>query len=223
MFRDLFIGRERERARLEESLVRNQLVTLIGPGGVGKTRLASEVASGLASRFESILWVELMEEPDPQHVLERVARAFGLRDTLQSDLGEEIRRIVDLRSVLLVLDNAEHVISAARDVVRRLAPCPHLRLLVTSRESLEVPGETLLELSPFPVPELDASEPKTIAEAAAWSSVALFLERTRATGREPELSESDLPLLLRVCRDLDGLPLALEMAAAISACFLCKS
>lgn len=214
VFRDLFIGRERERTRLEESLAQNQLVTLIGPGGVGKTRLASEVVSGVVSHFESIVWVELMEEADPVHVLERVARAFGLRDTSHVDLAEEICRIIDLRSVLLVLDNAEHVVSAARDVVRRLSPCPHLHLLVTSRESLEVPGEVLLELSPLAVPELDASQPKTIADAAAWPSVALFLERTRATGRDPVLSESDLPLLLRVCRDLDGLPLALEMAAA---------
>ena len=178
-----FVGRGRERDELL-ALLRNRsrLVTLTGPGGSGKTRLAVEVASELVPTFKAgVFWIGLSALRDPTLVTQTIAQTLGAKDGLAEHVSE--------RELLLLLDNFEQVVKAARELSQLLAACPHLRLLVTSRELLRISGEV-----EYPVPPL--AEPE---------AVELFCERSRL---EPEETIATL------CRRLDDMPLAVELAAA---------
>jgi non-specific serine/threonine protein kinase len=209
------IGREHE-VELALALLRRdevRLLTLTGPGGIGKSRLAVQVAADLADEFaDGIRFVPLAAVPEATLVAPAVARALGIGET--GNAAREAALVSALRhaATLLVLDNFEHVLAAALLVTHLLASCARLKMLVTSRERLRVAGEHVFPVPPLALPDpvaLPADE--HLAQAAA---VQLFVERARATAPSFAVTATTAPLVDDICRCLDGLPLAIELAAA---------
>ena len=197
------IGRDADRASLEEMLASAGCVTIVGTAGVGKTSLARQIAAGWPGRSA---FVDLANLSKGQEVPDAVARALTM-ELDDGDRGEQIIRALAAESLLLVLDNAEHVVQAVAELVGRLQALAGLRLLVTSQLPLSVAGERTLRLLPLALPTPEA--PRTGDDA-----VALLVERIVAADRRFEATAANLPLLEAICTQLDGLPLALEMAAA---------
>ena len=207
-----FVGRERELTELAALLDGARLITLTGAGGSGKTRLAIEVAAGAAGQTRDGAWlVDLAPVFDPQLVVKAVARVLDVRERPHSDLlGDVLERLRE-SELLLVLDNCEHLVDAcARLAEALLRGCPELRLLATSREPLGVPGERVFRTGSLPVPAA-GDAPDAIAGAPA---VVLFGDRAAAVLGGFELTPEAAPVMGQVCRRLDGLPLAIELAAA---------
>jgi predicted ATPase len=193
------------------------LLTLAGPGGVGKTRVALAVATELQSAFaDGVIWVELAALSDPSHVTNVIAEHF---DVVVGDLpvgSNSLVHTLHRQQVLIVLDNCEHLIAAVAEVVRELlAACPAVQVLATSRTPLGVAGESLLPVEPLPLPAPDSSV-DILRENAA---VQLFVERTSALQPGLVLTGTSLESVAGVVRALDGLPLAIELAAARSPIF----
>ncbi|WP_410607346.1 BTAD domain-containing putative transcriptional regulator [Amycolatopsis sp. lyj-109] len=205
-----FVGRDAELRQVTQLLVQARLVTLTGPGGTGKTRLAVEVAAAQAG---PVAFVELAPHGGGD-VAGAVLAALGLRESSRGGPQDPVERLVPAlrdRPVLLVLDNCEHVVDvAARLAARLLAACPGLRVLATSREPLGITGEQLA-----PVPQLAVPPPGTsAAQAREFAAVRLFADRAAASDPAFALDESTIGDVQHVCAALDGLPLALELAAA---------
>ncbi|MGY1633453.1 ATP-binding protein [Geodermatophilus sp. SYSU D01186] len=205
------VGRDAERAEVL-GLLRSgatRLLTLTGPGGVGKTSLALDVARALAGDFpDGIAVVELAPVREARLVLPTLARALGARQ-LAPPLGDSLAAFVGTRRQLVVLDNVEHVLDAAADVADLLARCPGLAVLATSRAALRVRAERDRPLDPLPVPA-----GADVASVAASPAAQVFLDRARAAGRAVPLTGATAADVAAICRRLDGLPLALELAAA---------
>jgi predicted ATPase/DNA-binding CsgD family transcriptional regulator len=209
-----FIGRHREIAGITELLERDdvRLLTLIGPGGAGKTRLAIETVSRLdPDLWDNIRFIPLVAVRDPVLVLPAIAQAFGLQLITGRSVNEAIVKFLGDKRALLVIDNLEHLTDAAPGLGQILAQCPAVTMLVTSRVALRVSGEHRMVVHPLQTPgsaDLSAFSLREI------ESVHLFLERANSTGHHLALSEQNAPSISRICRRLDGLPLALELAAA---------
>ncbi|MEU7612678.1 BTAD domain-containing putative transcriptional regulator [Micromonospora sp. NPDC049204] len=210
-----FVGREEELKRVGELLGERRLVTLTGPGGAGKTRLAIE-AAGRADG--EVCFVELAGLADGSDVPQAVLSGLGLRDAGLRAPAEPGRQSTDRlvealaeRRLLLVLDNCEHVIAAAaRLAARLLGACPALRVLATSREPLGLAGEALCQLSGLTLPSPDAST----EDADDYAAVSLFVQRAADVAPDFTVTPANVDVVLRICRTLDGLPLAIELAAA---------
>lgn len=191
-----------------------RLVTLTGSGGSGKTRLAQELASHLAGEYpDGVHWVELAPIHDEGLVVEQVAEVLGVRSR-RGEAGRDAiaARIAD-RRVLLVLDNCEHVVrSAAGLVAALLGRCGRLEVLATSREALSIPGETAWLVPPLSLPDLE--EPPTPASLAGSEAVQLFVDRAADVVPSFQVTEANAGDIAAICRRLDGIPLALELAAA---------
>ncbi len=211
-----FIGRGAERARLREELRGSRVVTLTGPGGSGKTRLAVEVANDIADEGSTRLWlVDLVPLADAVLVGETVASVVatsgGEGDAAAGDAADRIATAIGGRPAVLVLDNCEHLAQACADLVGAMVSrCPNLHVLATSQVALRVAGETLVPLPPLALP----AEGATGEAVAAAEAVQLIVDRARRHDPHFELSEANATALAEVCRRLDGLPLALELAAA---------
>ena len=207
-----FLGRERELGELERLLRDHRLVTVTGTGGAGKTRLALETARAQIGAWSDGIWlVDLLPLADPSAVPAAVARTLGF--TVRPDAPAAAALAEQLRptELLLVLDNCEHLADGCAELASELlAACPHVRVLATSRITLGAPGELDYALEPLGVPEAEAT-PGDLVEAA---SVHLFLERGRAARRGLVFDDERLRTVARICRELDGLPLAIELAAA---------
>lgn len=189
-----------------------RLLTLVGPGGVGKTRLALEVMDRLAGQDrQGTALVDLAPLSDPRLVLSTIAQVLGLIDTGSRPLLARVQEYLAEREMLLVLDNFEHLLPAAIQLPELLAAAPGLRLLVTSRVALPLRRQQTIRLSPLPVP--DPATPLPLEELAQIPSVALFVERARAQRPDFVLSERTASPVVELVRLLDGLPLALELAA----------
>ena len=206
--RTAFFGRQRERARLSELVRTVPLVTVTGVGGVGKTRITAEVLATEADQ-ELVRWCLLTAIDDDESVPGAVASALGL-DTTAGDPEQAVVDAINERELVVVLDNCEHVVRGVADLAERvLSECPEARLVATSREPLGVEGEAVLALGPLELPERESFEDVASSEAAA-----LFLDRARLARWDFELEPDNAAAVLRICRRLDGLPLALELAAA---------
>ena len=216
-----FVGRERELAAVRELALRPgvRLVTLTGAPGIGKTRLAQAVAADLLASFPDGVWfVWLAPVADPDLVMPAVARALGVRDDGARPAQETLRDELRARRALLVLDNLEHVLAAGPQVVALLAACPRLKVLATSRAALRVSGEHGYAVPPLPLPPPTARGPSrplpSVEDLAKYAAVRLFVARAQAAAHGFALTPGNAPAVAEVCRRLDGLPLAIELAAA---------
>nr|MBA3416396.1 AAA family ATPase [Chloroflexia bacterium] len=213
------VGREREIAGLRELLLQPEapLVTLIGPGGVGKTRLAVRVAETLAADFpDGVAFVPLAAIRDPTLVLPAVAGALGVREAGDRSLADRLAAFLRDRASLVVLDNFEQVLAAAPRVAEMLAACPRLTILATSRAPLRISGERTRDVLPLGLPGwTEASgQPSSLADLRSAEAVRLFVERAHAARSDFALTEANTAAVAEICRRLDGLPLAIELAAA---------
>ena len=214
------IGRSREVAGLKRTLAREsvRLVTVTGPGGMGKTRLAIDVGEDLAPEYpDGVYFVDLAPVQDPANVATAIAQTLGVRNTGDGPVEDKLVMALRNRRVLLVLDNFEQVLPAGAVVARLLAALPSLNVLVTSRSLLRVNGEHNFELGPLAQPHPngdDRAGAVHLAAARRSPAVTLFVERSRAVRPDFELTGENVEAVVRICVALDGVPLALELAAA---------
>ena len=208
-----FIGRRRELGEIRTKLATARLVSLVGPGGVGKTRLGLRIGTDLARGFADGAWfVELAEVRDPGLVPNAVLAALDLRDQAVARPVEILAAHLKTRQVLLVLDNCEHVLAAAgRLVADILRAAPSVRVIATSREPLQVAGEQVIPVTPLELPPAGGSEP--LAHVRQNEAIALFTERATAASGAFEVTADNQATVVALCRRLDGLPLAIELAA----------
>jgi non-specific serine/threonine protein kinase len=209
-----FIGREKALEEIADLFVTSRLLTLQGPGGVGKTRLAIHTAQDIAKRFkDGAWWVDLVGLADPALVPQTLAKALDVREIPNQPL---IKTLVDglrSRQTLIVLDNCEHLVSACAQLADRLlSECQKLKILATSRESLDIPGETIWQVPSLTLP--DAKEMLTIKSLSRFESIHLFSVRAALVQPEFELTEQNAKTVVQICQRLGGIPLAIELAAA---------
>ena len=209
-----FVGRSHEIAQVCALLNgETRLVTLIGPGGVGKTRLALAVAAAAGPGFpDGTVFVGLAALADPALVLPAIGQALGVRESGDRPLGERLGALLGGRRLLLVLDNLEHLVEAAPQVAELLGACPGMTILATSRVVLRLSGEQVYRVSPLAVP--DATRSPAPAHVAEHGAVALFVQRAHAADPEFALTPENAAAVVEIVRRLDGLPLAIELAAA---------
>ncbi len=228
-----FIGREREVAALRDLICRDdvRLVTLTGPGGTGKSRLCVQVAADVLALFEHGVWfVNLAPVSDPNLVASTIADALGVREIGGQSIVDLLKRYLREKRMLLLLDNFEHVVEAAPLVSELLAFAPDLKVLVTSRITLRLSAEREFAVLPLGLPPTENQEPKlaggatvlgfrfsalsTAAELSQYEAVRLFIQRAQAVKADFMVMNENAPAIAEICYQLDGLPLAIELAAA---------
>ena len=207
-----FIGREREKSMVRDLLTSGdaRLVTLVGAGGIGKTRLAIEVGSGLRSKFDGVVMVALDEVPSADLVVSSIASSLGVPESPGQSLLDLVINYLRPRRMLLIVDNFEHVVAAAGVLGQLITQTDQVMLLVTSRERLRLSGERVVEVPPLQVPDL-ADDADVLRRSDA---VELFIDRARAAGSDLDLDHGQLETVVEICRRLDGIPLAIELAAS---------
>ena len=208
-----FIGREQEMNEVKRLLSQARLVTLLGSGGAGKTRLAVQVAADLLEAYPEGVWlVELAPITEPALVAQTVASTLGLREPARAAL-EAVVDFLRTKSALLILDNCEHVLSASADLsAQLLRQCPSVRILATTRETLAVPGEVTYRVPSLTLPEPQHTpSPETVNQ---YTAIRLFAERAMLVHSAFQVTKSNVRAIAEVCRRLDGIPLAIELAAA---------
>jgi predicted ATPase/DNA-binding SARP family transcriptional activator len=208
-----FVGRTSEIAEVVKLLDTYRQITLTGPGGVGKTRLAIEVAKRVLSRFpDGVWWIDLAPLSDPLRVVAAIAEAFGVSAQPDTPLIESVTRSLERRRALLLVDNCEHVAAAVADVVTSiLLGADRIRVVATSRTPLHVSGEVLWNVPALAVP---LTEEANVADLQLSDAIRLLIERGTAVDRTFAVSDDNARSVVELCRRLDGMPLAIEMAAS---------
>jgi non-specific serine/threonine protein kinase len=210
-----FVGRRDEMEEVARLLGQGRLVTLAGAGGCGKSRLSVQIARNLLESFPDGAWIaELASLDDPGLVAGRVATAVGVREEPGRPIAETLAASLEKRSMLLLLDNCEHVLDASARLARSLLmACPGVRILVTSREPLGIAGEVVWRVPPLPVPEISAGGRVSRRAAGRSESVRLFAERAAASLPSFTITDENAATVAMICARLDGIPLAIELAA----------
>jgi len=208
-----FIGRDHELAAIKDRFGNARLLSLIGPGGTGKTRLSLQMGGEVLSEFKDGVWlVELAPLSDPALIIQTIASVFGLRENPGSPLANQVMDYLRRKQLLLILDNCEHLIDAcARLAEQLLRNCPDLKILASSREALGINGEAVYRVPSLSLPEQAEVTKDAVAECEA---VQLFIERAAAANPRFQLTDENASSVAQVCLRLDGIPLALELAAA---------
>jgi predicted ATPase/class 3 adenylate cyclase len=213
-----FIGREREIKEANQIFANTRLLTFIGPGGTGKTRLSLQVAVEQLTEFKDGVWlIELASITDPSLILQAITSVFNLRMQLGMPLQEILLDYLRAKNLLLILDNCEHLVEACAQLVDQiLRSSPQIKFIVSSREALGISGETV-----YRVPSLSLPNPAEVTREAleGYESVQLFVERAQAANPKFQLTDSNASSVAQICFRLDGIPLALELAAARIAIF----
>jgi predicted ATPase/DNA-binding CsgD family transcriptional regulator/DNA-binding XRE family transcriptional regulator len=208
-----FVGREQEVEHVRRALTATRLITLLGPGGIGKSRLAVEAAAGVVDQFaDGVTFVALASVRDPDLVSGAVAQALDIQEMGTRALLDRLHSHLRTAHLLLVLDNFEHVLPAADLVGSLLANCPRLRVLVTSRAALRISGEREIAVHPLALPDPHNLPPAR--QLAGYEAIRLFVERGRNISSDLELTDQQTKIVAEICARLDGLPLAIELAAA---------
>ena len=209
-----FVGREQALADVTKQLLDSRLLTLVGIGGLGKTRLSLEVGGRLLEQFLDGVWfVDLASLSDPALVPQSIAFVLGVKEEAGRPVADALVKFVRERRLLLILDNCEHVGNACATIVSELMRAgPQLKVLATSREPLHMTGEALYPLSPLTVP--DQSRTTSLAALSQFEGIRLFCDRAKASLPGFVLNDANAAAVIDICRRLDGLPLALELAAA---------
>src|SRR2546423_12822924 len=208
-----FVGRRKELAELRKKLASARLVSLVGLGGVGKSRLAIRVATDLARGFKDGSWlVQLAEVRDPDLVPNAALAALDLRDQAATQPSPLVLNYLRDRQLLLVVDNCEHLLGAAGQLVGEIiSAAPGVRVIATTREPLSVPGEHVIPVPPLDLPSAQPGQP--LDQLQQNEAVMLFVDRADAASGRFELTAANQAAVAEVCRQLDGLPLAIELAA----------
>ncbi|MGE5265064.1 MAG: ATP-binding protein, partial [Acidobacteriota bacterium] len=209
-----FVGREQEMVELKKVLARARLVTITGPGGAGKTRLALQVAADTLDDYPDGVWlVELAPLADPTLVPQLVANALSVREQEGQPLTQTLLDYLRAKQLLLVLDNCEHLIQAVAEQVDQVMCCaPALRILATSREPLGTAGEVVWSIPPLSFPRFGAE--LNVDHLAKYDAIRLFVDRARAAQPGFAVTVQNAPAVIQICTSLDGAPLAIELAAA---------
>jgi predicted ATPase len=209
-----FIGRERDVAEIKELLDRHPLVTLVGSGGVGKTRLALQVGTELLDRYPDGVWfVDLAPISDPELVSSVIAQALGMSQQTDRRVDESIPLWLKRKKLLLIFDNCEHVVETVAPIVAAiLRTAPDVRIVATSRQALSIAGEEPVRIPSLDVPHAIAD--LSVAKVMEFAAVALFVSRATTADRSFALTNDTAPVVADICRRLDGIPLAIELAAA---------
>ncbi|HMF27896.1 MAG TPA: helix-turn-helix domain-containing protein, partial [Candidatus Cybelea sp.] len=208
-----FLGREQVVDEIAQLVETAPLVSIVGTGGAGKTRLAIETGARLLNRFPDGVWfVELAPLSDPALVAHALASTLNVQESPHRPLLETLATYLSRKRVLLIFDNCEHVIAQARNVIGSLLPeAPTVSVIATSREALSISGERVYRIPPLAVPPRGTLAPE---EAMKYGAVALFADRVRAADSRFAVTRDNVEPVIEICRRLDGLPLALELAAA---------
>jgi predicted ATPase/class 3 adenylate cyclase len=208
-----FIGREKEITEIKQAISEHRLVTLTGPGGSGKTRLALQVATELIEHFhDGVFFVALAPITNPGLVASTIAQSLGIPETAGRSIADSLKDYLQSKSLLLLLDNFEQVIPAAPLVAELLVACSKLKIVVTSRETLRISGEREYPVPPLALPNLTKlPSPESLSQYAA---VQLFVQRAQVVKPDFAITSDTAPAIAEICYRLDGLPLAIELAAA---------
>lgn len=211
-----FVGREIELEEIAALVREHRLVTVTGPGGIGKTQLAVHVGMRLdEAAHGAVCFVGLAPLADPSLVVTAIASALGVQEVSNHPLLETLLTYLKNKAMLLILDNCEHVVGDVRTVAEALLlNCPCVRIVATSRESLRFAGEQAYRLPPLSVASAEAARLIGAAEASTYGAIALFVDRARAVDHRFTLTDENAPSVAELCRGLDGIPLAIELAAA---------
>ena len=212
----IFVGREKELREINDRLAAAEvrLLTLLGPGGTGKTRLALQSGAELVDHFaDGTYFVDLAPVRDPNAVLTTIARTIGVRESSAGSIQDDLTRHLREKELLLLLDNFEQVTAAAVAVAVLLQHCPRLKILVTSREALHVRGEYLYPVPPLGLPQISPRR-LPVEDLLQFESIRLFIARAQAVKPGFELTVENAQDVAELCLRLDGLPLAIELAAA---------
>lgn len=216
-----FIGRERELESIKEIFAETRLLTLTGPGGTGKTRLALQTAAELLDQFpDGAFFVDLAPLTDAALFSSTIAEALNVRELKTEPILETLKRSVEQKTLLLVLDNFEHIVEAVPALGQLLSAGPQLKVLVTSRELLHISGEQLYPVPPLELPQL--GKQISLQQLASYEAIQLFSSRARAANPAFRITAENAEYIAEICRRLDGLPLAIELAAARSRLFTPK-
>ncbi|WNR44876.1 adenylate/guanylate cyclase domain-containing protein [Paenibacillus roseipurpureus] len=209
-----FIGREQELSELHERLTHTRLLSVLGPGGAGKTRLAIQLANEAMTNYPDGVWlVELAPIQEPSLLYQTVAAVFGLKEGQQQSIKEALIEYLGTKKLLLVLDNCEHLIDASAQLAAHLLQtCPQLQMIVTSREPLTITGETLWRIPSLSLP--NPEEQHSVEQLLAYEAVRLFVDRAQAVQASFTVTKQNAAAVADICARLDGIPLALELAAA---------
>ena len=208
-----FIGRERERREVQEKLKSCRLLTLIGPGGTGKTRLSLQLGAQVLPDFADGVWfVELAPLADPAFILQTIASVLNLRAQIGISLKDILVDYLRAKNILLIFDNCEHLVEACAQLADELLrTAPGLKIIASSREALGINGETIYRVASLSLPDPGQTSLEALDR---FESIQLFVERARAVNPSFELTEKNAASIAQICRRLDGIPLALELAAA---------
>ncbi|MEM9887201.1 MAG: NB-ARC domain-containing protein [Bacteroidota bacterium] len=204
------LGRKKQVEELSELLQQHRILTITGAGGIGKTRISLEICNAIQQEFQDgIFFVSMATLNDAKEVIPTLADSLGVTEVGGRDLAEGVSSVLSDKKVLLTLDNLEHVISASYEISNLIAQCPNLSVLCTSRTPLKIRAEYEYALPPLALPS-----DTTFDKLLDYPAIELFVKCAQKVNRDFELSEENAHEITEICRRIDGLPLALELAAA---------